>query len=261
MTSVAEGRWWEAWLRWLRRAKRERFVNFSCFLQVECFFMTRKVTLTYHEMGQENCSQVACLIFDGRRGEWVRRWYGTWYFGGTTGMARGDDGGGAAGRFPRSSSSRRADEGCPGPPQAFPNLSSRPAKETVAVSAQPSSSAAVLLPPSSSEEMLDVNVVPVLGHLDRSAPGGFSLSGFASGYDGGTVRSGTGRGVDGCSLVGRSPGIFYVTRSRRGVQFSASCQQLCKLVWHWSFFSCLVPRRRFLHTLSRSGGTMTVSRD
>ena len=123
--------------------------------------MTRQVTLTCHEMGQENCSQVPCWIIDGRRGEWIQRWYIymvpalrlVWHV--TTMVVV------IASRV--FLFSRRWRGFCPRPPsQPFTNLFFGPAKETVAAYAP--SGSVYHHPPSSNEGKLESLTVPRRAH-------------------------------------------------------------------------------------------------
>ena len=170
-------------------------------------------------------------------------------------MARGDDGAGAAGRFPRLSFSRTADEGlglrkysriCPLALQRrlllFPR--SRPVLPLF------------LFCPSSSEEKLDVPVVPCPGTSRRRRRPDFSRVAMM------VVRYAVVRDVASTIAVWLFvhleplPHVFSVGAPTLRELSAALRARLVLLV-----FSCFVPRQRFPHTLFRSGSTLTVSRD
>ena len=85
---VVEGRWWEAWLQWLRPAKRE--------LERGCHFLQEGCLL------KDPASYVDCHETEFRRGRVDTTLVTVRTTGGTTGVAHGDDGAGAAGHFSRS---------------------------------------------------------------------------------------------------------------------------------------------------------------
>ena len=126
--------------------------------------MTRQVTLTCHEMGQENCSQVPCWIINGRRVEWIRRWirrwYITWYWG-TTGMARYDDGGGVSGCLASVSSSFAA--GGVLPPRNHSRTCSLALQRRLSLLAR-SHQVLFITPPSSNERKLEALIVVRRAH-------------------------------------------------------------------------------------------------